>query len=130
MGIIEIVGLGVIATILILVIKTQRPDMAINLTIVTGIIIFFAVLLKVEGVIAIVRKYVDIAGINIIYFEILLKIVAISYIAEFGAQICRDAGAGAIASKIELSGKVIIVTLSIPIITSLVELILTLGSKI
>lgn len=130
MGIIQIVGLGVVATILILVIKPQRPDMAINLTIVTGIIIFFIVLLKVEGVVKVVQKYVDIAGINTMYFSILLKIVAISYIAEFGSHICKDAGAGAIASKIELSGKVIIVTLSIPIITSLVELILTLGNKI
>ncbi|MBP5427545.1 MAG: stage III sporulation protein AD [Clostridiales bacterium] len=130
MGILQIVGLGVISTILILMIKSQRPDMAINLTIITGLIIFFIVILKVEGVIKIVEKYVGVAGINTFYFSILLKIIAISYIAEFGSHICKDAGAGAIASKIELSGKVIIVTLSIPIITSLIELILSLGRKI
>jgi len=53
----------------------------------------------------------------------ILKIIGIAYIAEFGAEVCKDAGEGAIASKIELAGKVIIIVLAAPIITSLLDLI-------
>ena len=53
-----------------------------------------------------------------------LKITGIAYIAEFGAEICRDAGEGAIAAKIEMAGKVIIIALAVPIITSLLDLVL------
>ena len=127
MEIIQIVGIGIVATTLILLLKTNRPEMAVNLAIITGIIIFCIVIGKVEGVIQIIEKYMERSNINMFYFNVLLKIIGISYIAEFGSEICRDAGAGAIASKIELSGKVIIITLSIPIITSLIELILKIS---
>lgn len=127
MEIIQIVGLGVVSTIMILLIKTKRPDMAINLAVITGVIIFFMVVLKLQNVFSIIEKYIEKSNINMFYFGILLKIIGISYIAEFGSEICRDAGAGSIASKIELSGKIIIITLSIPIITSLLEMILKIS---
>ena len=127
MEIIQIVGIGIVATTLILLLKTNRPEMAVNLAIITGVIIFCIVIGKVEGVIQIIEKYMKRSNINMFYFNVLLKIIGISYIAEFGSEICKDAGAGAIASKIELSGKIIIITLSIPIITSLIELILKIS---
>ena len=127
MEIIQIVGLGIVSTIMILLLKTKRPDMAVGLCVITGIIIFFIVIFKIEGVIQIIKKYAQKSNINMFYFGILLKIIGISYISEFGSQICKDAGEGAIASKIELSGKIIIVTLSIPIITSLLEMILQIS---
>jgi len=68
----------------------------------------------------------DIAGLmdtNIQYIGLILKIIAIAYIAEFGAQICTDAGESAIASKIELAGKVLILITSMPVLYGLVDLI-------
>lgn len=127
MEIIQIVGIGIVATTLILLLKTNRPEMAVNLAIITGVIIFCIVIGKVHGVIQIIEKYMKRSNINMFYFNVLLKIIGISYIAEFGAEICKDAGQAAIASKIELSGKIIIITLSIPIITSLIELILKIS---
>ena len=127
MEIIQIVGLGMVSTIMILLLKAKRPDMAISLAVITGVIIFFIVIFKIQGVVNIIEKYIEKSNINMFYVNILLKIIGISYIAEFGAEICRDAGAGSIASKIELSGKIIIITLSIPIITSLLEMILKIS---
>ena len=54
--------------------------------------------------------------------ETLLKIIGIAYIAEFGAQITKDAGQGAIASKIELAGKILILVMAIPILTVVMKL--------
>ncbi len=66
------------------------------------------------------------ANVNLIYVETILKIIGIAYIAEFGAQITKDAGQGAIASKIELGGKILILTMAIPILTVIIETILSM----
>lgn len=66
------------------------------------------------------------ANINIVYVETIMKIIGIAYIAEFAAQITKDAGQGAIASKIELAGKILILAMAIPILTVLIETILQL----
>ncbi|HCX49180.1 MAG TPA: stage III sporulation protein AD, partial [Bacillus sp. (in: Bacteria)] len=64
------------------------------------------------------------AKVSNVYVETLLKIIGIAYIAEFGAQITKDAGQGAIASKIELAGKILILVMAIPILTVVIETIL------
>ncbi|HBI03894.1 MAG TPA: stage III sporulation protein AD, partial [Paenibacillaceae bacterium] len=66
------------------------------------------------------------ANLNMIYLDTILKIIGIAYIAEFGAQVTRDAGQGAIASKIELAGKVLIMVMAIPILSLIVETIVRL----
>lgn len=66
------------------------------------------------------------AKVNIIYVETILKIIGIAYIAEFAAQITKDAGQGAMASKIELAGKILILAMAIPILTVLIETIIQL----
>ncbi len=58
------------------------------------------------------------------FLETILKIIGIAYIAEFGAQVTRDAGQDSIASKIELAGKVLIMVMAIPIITVMIETII------
>lgn len=66
------------------------------------------------------------AKVNIFYVETILKIIGIAYIAEFASQITKDAGQGAIASKIELAGKILILAMAIPILTLLIETIIQL----
>lgn len=124
MEIFQIVGIGLIATIIIVVIKSQRPEMGIQISIVTGIIIFLLVANKITAVISLINVYVEKVNIDISYIIILFKIIGIAYIAEFGAEVCKDAGENSIASKIELAGKVIIVVLAVPIVTSLLDLVI------
>ncbi len=66
------------------------------------------------------------AKVNLVYLETILKIIGIAYIAEFASQITKDAGQGAIASKIELGGKILILAMAIPILTVMIETILKL----
>lgn len=124
MEILQIVGIGIVATVLITVLKSQRPDIAVQVSILTGILIFLLVAAKLSAVLELLTVYTKRVNIDMVYLTTLLKIIGIAYIAEFGAEICRDAGEGAIASKIELAGKVVIVMLAVPIITSLLDLII------
>lgn len=123
MEILQIVGLGIVAAVIIVVLRNQKPEMAMQVSIVTGVVIFLLLVSKISSVLDLLEVYADRVGINAVYFTTVLKIVGIAYIAEFGAEVCRDAGESSIASKIELGGKVIIVVLAVPIVTSLLELI-------
>lgn len=126
MEILQIVGLGIVATILIIILKAQRPEIAVQASIIAGIAIFFLIAGKLSAVLELLEGYASKVNIDMVYFTTLLKIIGIAYIAEFGAEICKDAGEAAIASKIELAGKVIIVVLAVPIITSLLDMIIKL----
>ena len=126
MEIFQIVILAVISTLIIIVLKVQRPETALMISIVTGVIIFFVVLGKTSAIIELPKGYAEKANIDIVYFSTLLKIIGIAYIAEFGSEICKDAGESAIASKVELAGKVIIIILAVPIVTSLLDLVINI----
>ncbi|MNJ36365.1 Stage III sporulation protein AC/AD protein family protein [compost metagenome] len=123
---IQIVGLGLVATILILVLKEQKPLFAFLLAMCTGIIIFLYLVEKIGGIIDVLEGLAESSGVNMIYFKTILKIIGIAYIAEFGAQIVRDAGQESIASKIELAGKVLIMVSAVPIISIIIETIMKL----
>lgn len=126
MDIIQIVCIGIIAVVLASILKTQRPEIALQVSIVTGLLIFIIVIVKLSAVIDFLQTFSKKANIDSTYINILLKIVGIAYIAEFGAEVCKDAGESSIASKIELAGKVTIVILAVPIISSLLDLVVKL----
>jgi len=126
MEIIQVVGLGLIATILIMVVKEQKPMFAFLLAAATGVLIFMFLMGKISTVISELERMAKSSGVEMIYLKTILKIIGIAYIAEFGAQIVRDAGQENIASKIELAGKILIMVLAVPIIGIIIETVLKL----
>jgi stage III sporulation protein AD len=126
MEIVQIVGLGFVVTLLILIIRSQRPEIAVLLSITLATIIFLMVLAKINVVLNLFRDLAEKAGVNQLYLNTILKIIGIAYITEFGAQVCRDAGEGAVAGKIEFAGKVLVMVMAIPIIALVLETIIRL----
>ncbi len=120
---IKIIGIGLISLIIIIIIKQYKPEFTIYISIIAGIIIFYMVFSKLEGIINLLKSISNKSGVNNTFLELLLKITGITFLAEFAINICKDSGEGAIASKIEMGTKVIIVSMSIPIISSLLEAI-------
>lgn len=126
MDIVQIVGIGLIATFLALVVKEQKPLFAFLITLFAGVFIFLFVVDELVKIISLLEHIAADANVHLMYLQTILKIIGIAYIAEFGAQIAKDAGQASIASKIELAGKVLILVLAIPIIKAVIEMILTL----
>lgn len=122
--IIKIIGIGLTALVIIIILKQYKPEYAIYVSIIAGIIILFFAMEKISGIVNLLQSISDKTYINKTFLSILLKITGIAFITEFAVSVCSDAGEKAIASKIEIGSKVIIVTMSIPIITSLLELII------
>ena len=117
----QIVGLALVVTVISVVLKQIRPEIALQLTILASASIFIIIMSKIKVIVELLQNLADQANISSYYLFIVLKIVGVAYLAEFGAQICRDAGEGALASKIELAAKVAVIALAIPIIVAITE---------
>ena len=124
MEIVKIVGVGIVALIIIIVLKQYKPEFALYASIIAGIIILFLVMDKLYGVINLLINISNKAGTGTEFIGILLKITGIAILTEFAVSICKDSGETAIANKIDLGGKIIIISISIPIITALLELVI------
>ena len=122
----HIVSFGLVATILVILLKEQKPQIAFLLSIMTGVTIFVFLVGKIAIIIQTIERLAVESNIDIIFLETILKIIGIAYIAEFGAQISRDAGEGSIANKIELAGKILIMVLALPIIAVIIETVIQL----
>lgn len=122
--IVQIVAFALIAAFLAVLLREQKPVYAMMVATVAGVLIF----LRVMGYLAAVLQYLtDMtlqANISMIYLNTLLKIIGIAYIAEFGSQICRDAGEGVIAGKVEFAGKLLILVMALPLLAAVLETIL------
>lgn len=123
MNITQIVAFGLVSTFIIVLLKQYKSEYAIYASVIAGATLLLFAISKVGAVVALLDNLVDTVGINKEFFKILLKITGIAYLVEFASNMCKDAGESAISSKIELAGKILIVTMSIPIISTLVETI-------
>ena len=94
------------------------------ISLIAGVLILVLVIDKLVGVVKLIQSISNKASINSGFLELLLKITGIAFLAEFAVSVCKDSGESAIASKIELGSKIIIISLSIPIISNLLEIIL------
>lgn len=123
---IKIVGIGLIGLILIIIIKQYRPEFAIYISLIAGALILYLALDKITGIIELLKQICNKSGINSNFIGILLKMTGIAFLAEFAISICKDAGERAIASKVELGSKAVIISMSVPIIYNLLEVILSI----
>ncbi len=123
MEIMKVVIIGIIATILAVILREQKPEIALQISIVTGLMIFIFVVTKLNSVIEVMKYFASKTNIDLLYFSTILKVIAIAYITEFGAQVCKDAGERSIASKIELAGKVLIMIMAVPILAALLDVV-------
>lgn len=123
MEILKIAAIGILGTILSIVMRSYKPEFSIHLVLATVLLIFLMILSKLEIVLNFIQSISSQISISKIYFPVILKIIGVSYVADFTAQICKDAGEGAIASKIEFAGKIIIMYLALPVFLSIIDLI-------
>ncbi len=126
MDIFKVIGLGLAATFFAVFLKGWRPEIAIQISVAASAVIFFLLAPYIKTVIEMFQDISNQVGMDMKYLSIVLKVIGIAYAAQFGAELCRDAGESAVASKIELAGKIIIMTLSMPVMYKLIEVVNTI----
>ena len=126
MDIFKIIAFSVISLVLIVVFEKVNKEYSTIITIISSIVIFSVVVAKLDSIISLLNELVEEAGINKNYLTVLLKVTGISYIVELAKNICIDAGSNSLATKLEMAGKVSVVVLTIPVITSVIEMIVSI----
>ncbi len=121
MEIIKIIGVALISVIIVIILKQSRPEFAIYASIIAGVIILTMLITKMTVIISLIQNITAKSNINIQFVQILLKITGIAILTEFAMSVCKDAGESAIASKVDIGGKVLIISMSIPIMNALLE---------
>lgn len=121
MDIIKIIGIAFIAVIIIVILKQYRPEFAIYASIIAGVLILGLASNTLSGIIDMIKSISNKTNINSDFLVILIKITGIAILTEFAVSICKDAGESAIASKVDVGGKIIIISMSIPIINALID---------
>ena len=122
----QIAAIGIIGMILAMTLKRDTALFAILISLAVALLIFLLIVPQLAGLIALVDIITTYLSQGQEYILVVVKIIGIAYIAEFGTQICRDAGEGAIAGKVELAGKVLIMGVAAPVIISLVEQVVSI----
>ena len=113
--------LGIAGALLAVELKGLKGEYGIYLVAAVGLVIFFYGVTKLKTVIETIRQVQSYIRLNRMYLEVLLKMIGITYIAEFSSGICKDAGYGSLGSQIEIFGKLSVLAVSMPILLALLD---------
>lgn len=120
---IKIGMLGVSASLLALILKKEKAEYAVVIALAAGVFVFAYIVAQIALVVDFMEGIMETLPFETDDLWVLFKMLGITYVAEFASNICKDAGYQSVAGQIEIFAKLAIVVLSIPCLTSLVELV-------
>lgn len=126
MDIIKVVGIGFVTLIMTIVLKEVKKEYAIYVALIGGLLLLTASFGTIKEIVNFLSKISEKTSYNSEFIGLLLKITGISILVEYTVSICKDSGESAIANKVDFAGKVIIISLSIPIINLTLTTLLSL----
>ena len=124
MEILKIIGVGLLTCFLSIIVKQIKPEFHLVVLLAGGVAILVMVLKEFTLVVDYFALIINKTNIDSSLFVIILKIIGIAYLTEFAVGICNDTNNSSIGDKIALAGKIIILCLSMPIITNLLNMII------
>lgn len=122
----RVIGLGLMGTVLLVIIREQRAEIGVVLRIAIGVVMLLLIIPDLARVVASLVHLSELAHIPGSYLGLLLKVVGISYLTVFVAHIAYDSGEAGTGWRVELGGKIVILILAVPLIASITETILKL----
>jgi stage III sporulation protein AD len=121
MDIVKIIGIGLLTTLITIILKEYKKEYAIYCVLIGGAIILFYSLDTLKSIINFLLEFSNNQSYNSQFIYLLLKITGISILTEYAVSICKDSGENAIANKIDFGGKILVISISIPVISTTLE---------
>ena len=122
----SVIGISIVSVAVCILLREYKPEFAMTASLLCGVLIFGMVILNLTPALDTLGNLISGMNINSEYFTIVLKSLGICYVTQLASDTCRDSGYSAIASKVELAGKVSIVVIALPLFTNLVAIALGL----
>ncbi len=119
MEIFRIIGVGMVGLFATVILKEVKPELAVVASVVTGIALLIFVIEPFSSAIGVFRSIADQANLDASLVGGVVKIIGVGYLTEFSASLCEDYGVSSVGKKMQFAGKILILTLSLPMITSI-----------
>lgn len=126
MEIIKIAGIGITGVIVASLLKKDKPEFSLIITVATGLILLVLILSQMTSVVTAFDDLVELSGVDQSLFAGILKIIGIGYLTEYSATVVSDYGSNSVANKIQLAGKITIFLMALPIVKALLTAVRTL----
>lgn len=123
MNVVTVALLCIVGLMPAIILKSVKSEYAVFISIGIAIVVFAMILTKMTAITGTLNTFSTYINIDGKYITILLKMTGVTYIAEFAASICKDAGYNAVSSQIELFAKLSVLVISLPVITALLDTI-------
>ena len=120
----EVVMIGIMAVLLAIPLKKDKAEFSMLLILTSCLIISALAVWRIRDLLSYLKSLQAYLGNGSIYIKVLFKMIAVTYMAELGANLCRDAGYAAVAGQIEFYGKLMLLAVSLPVLTSLFDVLL------
>ena len=121
----KILAVALVTVFAHMLVKQVKPEIAILISIVGSVVIIIMAVDVLSSVITTFYNIFKLTGVDSALLTPLLKIIAIGYIAEFGANICADAGASGVADKVLFAAKLVILMIAMPIVTTVIDMVVS-----
>ena len=122
----KIIGIALITVVATLIVKPVRPDFAVFISVVGGVIILFMLAGYLTDIFEVFNQIFNYTNVNSSLYKIIFKIIGVGYLVEFTASLCSDTGNNSLGDKVLLCGKIIILVMALPIVTSILEIVMEL----
>jgi len=119
--VLQLFGMALIALAAVVVVRHLRPDMGMVASVAAGLVFVGIAVSRLSYFASAIDALASSAGVDRVYIDIVLRVVGVAYLASFAADTCRDAGEGALASRVELAGNAIILGMASPLIFALLD---------
>lgn len=126
MEILQVIGIALVSASLLTLIRRARPDFAMPVSLAAGVLLFLLVADKLVAVFVLLEDLSSLARLDISYLTTVMKVIGVAYLAEFGAQVCKDADEGALGARVEFAGKVVVLLLTVPVVRAIMQAVLTI----
>lgn len=124
MDIFQIAAIAIIGTILAITVKPYRAEIAVLIGVGTGVLILLQIIGSVSGIFNEFYSLIAKSGVDLSYFTLIVKIIGIAYVTQLASEICKDAGQGAVALKVELAGKALVMLMTMPVLSQFLQVII------
>ncbi len=126
MSLISVVFAAVIVVLIALKLREMGSGYEILMSIGACVMVMYFVIGRFRQIAGYIDRLVSYVSVDITYIDIILKMIGIAYICQFATDICRDAGYQAIASQVEMAGKISLILLSMPVLMSVIDLVVAI----
>lgn len=123
MNLIAVAMISVIIVLMAIKIKDMDAGYGVLLSIAGGVMVMYFVISRFRQLADYLDRLTSYVTVNITYIDVILKMIGLAYVCQFSSDICKDAGYNAIASQVEMTGKLSLILLSMPVLMSVIDLV-------